>query len=615
MEMSAEIIADDRDILVEDCNTVVSLWAKRCHLKGDAIAHRDKTLGIWQAYSWNDYFEQARAVGLALSHLGFQRGEVAQILSEDRREWLYCDLGIAAMGGVPSGVYTTDSASQLAYLMNDSGARFLFVENDEQLDKLLEARDQIPQLEKVIVMDRDGLASFSDPQVMFWDDFITLGLEEATAHPTRFEEALEQVRPEDPRMLIYTSGTTGPPKGAIITHRNILFQMQASLETLRFNETDELLCFLPLCHVLERLISVDLPILVGCKVNFAESPETVFDNLREVSPHSFTGVPRIWEKIHSRLAIMRGEAGWLGQRAFDWAVAAGMKKVDAQAEGRAFGPLARANLALADLLVLRNLRDLIGLSRTRRCTTGAAPISPELLRWFEAIGVHLREGFGMTETSGVASVNTVEDNEMGTVGVPLPGMGVRIADDGEIQLKGPAIFKGYWNKPEKTAETFTDDGWLRTGDVGRLTNQGRMVITGRLKDIIITAGGKNITPAEIESRLKFSPYISDAVVIGDRRKYLTCLIMIDQENVERFAQDRQIPFSDFASLTRAAEVVALIGDVVQEVNKEFAQVEQIKDFRLIDILLTAEDEELTPTMKLKRNYVNQRHAGLIDSMY
>ncbi|SEP76185.1 AMP-dependent synthetase/ligase [Thalassovita taeanensis] len=609
------IIPADAPIAMDGCDTVVKLWAKRCRELDGKTAHREKELGIWQAYSWADYYNGAKQIGLGLLSLGLQKGQPVQILSEDRREWLYCDLGVAAVGGIPSGVYTTDSAVQLAYLVNDSGAPFLFLEDDEQLDKFLEVRDQMPGLKKVIVFDRDGLAGFDDPQVMFLDELLELGAQQAQANPKAFEQTLEAVQPGDPRMLIYTSGTTGPPKGAIISHRNVMYQMFAGEQTLEFYPTDELLCFLPLCHVLERLISVEFPILAGCKVNFAESPETVFDNLREVSPNSFTGVPRIWEKIYSRVTIMRSEAGWIGKAFLDWAVNAGAKVATAKEEGRTPGLGARLNLALADLLVLRNLRNLVGLARTRRCTTGAAPISPELLRWFEAIGVHLLEGYGMTETSGVATINMIGNNHIGTVGPALPGTQVRIAPDGEIQVGGPAVFAGYWNKPEKTAETLTDDGWLKTGDVGRVDNQGCLTITGRLKDIIITAGGKNITPAEIESRLKFSPYISDAVVIGDRRKYLTCLIMIDQENVERFAQDRQIPYADFASLTRAKEVVDLIGGVVAETNKAFAQVEQIKNFRLIDILLTAEDDELTPTMKLKRNFVNQRHAGLIESMY
>jgi len=608
-------IPADAPIAMDGCDTVVKLWAKRCRELGSKTAHREKELGVWQSYSWTDYYNGGRNVGLALLAMGLERGQPVQILSEDRREWLYVDLGVAAVGGIPSGVYTTDAASQLAYLVNDSGAPFLFVENDEQLDKFLEVRDEMPGLKKVIVFDRDGLATFDDPMVMFWDDLIALGEAEAKANPKKFETELEAIKPEDPRMLIYTSGTTGPPKGAILTHRNSVYQMFAGEQTIEFEQTDELLCFLPLCHVLERLISVEFPILAGCRVNFAESTETVFDNLREVSPHSFTGVPRIWEKVYSQITIMRSEAGFVGRGFLDWAVAAGMKKVEAKEAGKHMGPGAKLNLFLADLLVLRKLRQLVGLQRTRRCASGAAPISPDLLRWFEAIGVHLLEGFGMTETSGVATVNTLAHNKIGTVGLPSPGTQVRISPEGEIQVGGPAVFAGYWNLPEKTAETMTEDGWLRTGDVGRLDNEGNLTITGRIKDILITAGGKNVTPAEIESKLKFSPYVADAVVIGDKRKYLTCLVMIDQENVERFAQERQIPYADFASLTRAKEVVDLIGQVVSETNKDFAQVEQIKDFRLIDILLTAEDEELTPTMKLKRNYVNERHAGLIESMY
>ncbi|EAQ02900.1 AMP-binding enzyme [Pseudooceanicola batsensis HTCC2597] len=591
--------------------TITSLWADRCARYGDRVAHREKELGIWQAYSWRDYYDCARKIGRALMALGVKKGEPVLILAEDRREWLYIDLASASIGAIPAGVYTTDSAAQLAYLANDSGARVLFVENDEQLDKYLEARDRMEGIQKVVVMEREGLASFSDPKVMFLDELYAMGETEETREPGLFEEAIKAVRPEDPRMLIYTSGTTGPPKGAMITHRNMIFQMRSGSECLEFLESDNLLCFLPLCHVLERIVSVEAPIANGCIVNFAESPETVFDNLQEVSPDSFSGVPRIWEKIYSRVMILRSEAGPIGARAFDWALAVGHRYAQAENPGAGL----RLAHAVADFTVLANLRRMLGLANARRVTSGAAPISPDLIHWFGALGVPLIEGYGMTETAGIATVNTVEDNRIGTVGTAIPGVEMRIDETGELLIGGPCVFGGYWNKPEKTAETMTEDGWLRTGDVGRIGNDGALTITGRLKDIIITAGGKNITPAEIESKLKFSPYVSDAVVIGDRRKYLTCLIMIDQENVEKFAQDRQIPFSDFASLTRAPEVRDLIGGVVAEANRQFAQVEQIKDFRLIDILLTAEDEELTPTMKLKRNFVNQRHAALIDEMY
>lgn len=589
--------------------TMVSLWAAQCAKYGARTCHREKKLGIWQEYSWTDYYETAKKVGLALMDLGVKPGEVVLILSEDRREWLYCDLGAAAIGAIPSGVYTTDSARQLAYLANDSGARVLFVENDEQLDKWLEARDDMPGIEHVIVFDRDGLATFSHPGVQFYDDLLARAA--GAENPDRFEAALARVRPEDGRMMIYTSGTTGPPKGAVISHRNMIYQVAAGERLFGVHETDEQLCFLPLCHVLERLLSVEVPLAHGSTVNFAESPETVFDNLREVSPDTFVGVPRIWEKIYSRVTIMRSEAGLVGGLAFDWAMKIGA------AHARADRPSALLRLAfwLAQSTVLGNLRRMVGLANCRRASTGGAPSSPDLIRWYQSIGVPMVEAYGMTETSGVATLNDPDDNHVGTAGRPLPGTDLKIDSNGELLMRGPGIFSGYWNKPEKTAETFTDDGWLRSGDMARIDEHGCMTITGRIKDVLITAGGKNITPAEIENKLKFSPYISDAVVIGDRRKYLTCLIMIDQENVEKFAQDRAVPFSDFASLTRAAQVRDLIGGIVAETNKAFSQVEQIKDFRLIDILLTAEDDELTPTMKLKRNFVNERHKALIDEMY
>jgi len=599
---------DTTPTLLHGCDTVVKLWRQQCLERGDRIAHREKDLGIWQSYSWNDYYQHARAIGVALMSLGLERGQPVSILSEDNKEWLYCDLGIAGAGGISNGVYTTDSAEQLAYLINDSGSAFLFVENDEQLDKYLTVRDQVPTLKKVIVFDRKGLRDFQDPMVMFLDELYALGNNIADAEE-QFSASIEQSRPDDIRMLIYTSGTTGAPKGAMISHQNVLFQMAAGEALLEAREEDDQLCFLPLCHILERLVSVEVPIYKGCTVNFAESPETVFENLREVSPNTFAAVPRLWEKIYSSLMTLRDEATGFGRWCFDRALTAG----HAWHCDRRRSPLNALRYHFWNLLVLRNVRDLIGMSRLRRGTTGAAPISPDQIRWFQSLGVPLYEGYGMTETTGVVSLNSREREQVGSVGEPLPGTQVRIDDNGEVLVRGGHVFAGYWRKPEKTAEDIRE-GWLHTGDVGRLED-GMLTITGRLKDIIITAGGKNITPAEIESRMKFSPYISDAVVIGDKRKYLTCLIMIDQENVEKYAQDRQVPFSNFASLCRAKEVLDLIDGIIKDVNKQFAQVEQIKYFRLIDVLLTAEDEELTATMKLKRSFVEKKHKHLIDSMY
>ncbi|MFN3548080.1 MAG: AMP-dependent synthetase/ligase [Mesorhizobium sp.] len=599
----------------DGCDTLVKLFRQRCLELKSKVAHREKDYGIWLSYTWDDFFEHARLIGLGLLALGLKRGEVVSILSEDNKEWIYTDLGVQSAGGISSGVYTTDSAKQLAYLVNDSDSRFLFVENDEQLDKYLSVKDQMPGLSKVIVYDREGLHDFSDDKVIFLDDLYRIGREFLKANPTRFDEEIAKSDPKDTAILVYTSGTTGPPKGAMISHENIIVSIIGSVLTLPVEDTDEQLCFLPLCHILERLISVFTPIGLRSTVNFAESTETVFDNLREVSPHVFTAVPRVWEKVYSRITIMANEATGIGKWAYKRALAAGRARAEALENGDPVPFGTRLAYAFWDFMVLKNLRRMLGFERLRRGTTGAAPISPDLLRWYKAVGITVLEGYGMTESSGVISVNLIEKYKTGSVGPVVPGGQVRIAPDGEIQYKGGNVFKGYWNKPEKTAETITEDGWLKTGDVGRIDNQGFVYVTGRVKDIIITAGGKNITPAEIENRLKFSPYISDAVVIGDKRNFLSCLIMIDQENVEKFAQERRVPFNDFRSLCAAQEVRDLIGGVVAETNSEFARVEQIKDFRLIDVLLTAEDEELTATMKLKRSFVEQKHKKLIDDMY
>ncbi|WP_171125090.1 MULTISPECIES: long-chain fatty acid--CoA ligase [unclassified Ruegeria] len=604
-----------RPVLVDECQTISQLFQKRCADLGTRTAHREKDFGIWKAYSWADYWQHAKWIGLALRKLGLQRGEVVSILSEDRKEWAWFDMGIQCVGGIASGVYTTDSANQLKYLVNDSDSRFLVVENEEQLDKFLEIETEVPGLLNVIILEDEGLHDLDHDLCMMIDALYDIGRQAEAEEPDRFEAEIALASPQDTALLVYTSGTTGAPKGAMLSHENVLAAIECGANSLPTHETDEQLCFLPLCHILERDVSVYFPLAAKCVVNFAESPETVFSNLQEVSPSTFTAVPRVWEKIYSQVQIMTQDATPAGRAAFGMALKAGLARAEYILSGQPVPAGVAAKFWLWDRLVLRNLRRMLGMDKMRRGGSGAAPISTDLLKWYWAIGVPLVEGFGMTETSGLATLNTIKDNKIGTIGKPVPGNDVRISDEGEIQIKGLNVFQGYWRNNAKTAETFTADGWLKTGDMGQIDKEGYVSITGRLKDIIITAGGKNITPAEIESRLKFSHYISDAVVIGDKRKFLTALIMIDQENVEKFAQDRKIPFSNFASLCAAADVKDQIASEVAEVNKEFARVEQIKDFRLIDVLLTADDDELTATMKLKRSFVEKKHGHLIEDMY
>ena len=600
--------------LIDGCDTLAKLFLHRCRTLGERTAHREKALGIWRSHSWTAFLDAARAIGLGLSALGLKRGEVVSILSEDRKEWIYADLGVQCVGGIVSGIYATDSAEQLAYLIEDSRSRFLIAENEEQLEKFLVVRDRVPEVLKCIVLDRDGLHDFSDDQVLFLDELYDVGRRAHEHDRDRFRREVEASHPGDVALLIYTSGTTGPPKGAMITHESIIFSVASVQRATPTLEGDEQLCFLPLCHVLERLVSVFAPIAAKSVVNFAESTETVFDNLREVSPASFTAVPRVWEKLHSRVQVAAAEATPLGRRAFERAVACGAERADYLMEGRPVPRPIEVRFRLWDRLVLANVRRMIGLDRVRTITTGAAPISPDLVRWYWAIGLVMLEGYGLTESSGALAVNRPDANRTGSVGRPAPGVEMKIAADGEILARAPLVFRGYWNDPRKTAQTVRH-GWLHTGDIGRIDHDGFVWITGRIKDIIITAGGKNVAPAEIESRMKFSPWIVDTVVIGDRRRYLTALVMIDQENVERYAQEHRVAFSDFASLCAAEPVQALIGAEVAAVNAGFAPAEQVKDFRLIDVLLTPEDEELTPTMKIRRGIVERKHKALIDQMY
>jgi long-chain acyl-CoA synthetase len=600
--------------IVKGQDTLPRLFRQVVKERGEQVAMREKSLGIWRSITWREYGDGARRVALGLVALGLRAGDVVSIVADNRPEWLYADLGTISAGGVTNGIYTTDSPRQVEYIVNDSGTRFFFAENEEQLDKILEVRARCPHLVKIFVFDMDGLHDFRDDQVMSFAALLELGARYDREHPGAFDSLVEIARPEDLAILVYTSGTTGPPKGAMLSHRNILFQIGYSDFVTEPRPGDQQLSFLPLSHVAERTFSVFYPLYSGATVNFAESIDTVPENIREVSPAVFFAVPRIWEKFYSSVALRMREATWLGRLAYGWAIGVGMRVADGRLQGRKPSAGLRLLFQIADLLVLDNVKRSLGLSRARGAITGAAPIAPELIRWYLALGIDMREVYGQTENCGLATGMPVDRIKLGTVGIARPDTEVRVSPAGEILLKGPHVFLGYFKNPEKTAETITD-GWLHTGDVGFIDADGFLTITDRMKDIIITAGGKNVTPSEIENQLKFSPFISDAVVIGDQRRFLSCLVMIDHETVAQFAQERNVPFTNFASLCRAQEIQDLIWGEIERVNKQLARVETIKKFRLIEQILTPEDDELTPTMKLKRTFVNVKYKDVIDTMY
>lgn len=597
-------------------DTLPAIFWNAVQQRGPDIWLRQKEFGIWRSWTWTQVGEAVREIGHGLIACGFAERETASILSNTNVEWVLCDLAVLSANGVSNGIYPTDAAEQVHYLSEDSGTTVLFVEDDEQLDKALEVRHLLPRLKKIVVFDMDGLRDFHDPMVISLDTLRQLGREHLTQHPQALEQRVAAVNPEDLAILVYTSGTTGKPKGAMHAHKGLVYTVRGYNTLIARDQHDECMCFLPLCHIAERMGGEYFSLYTGAKLNFVENPETVPENVREIAPTVFTAVPRVWEKFYSGVMIALKEASRLQQAAYAWAIGVGQRVADHVLKGKAVPGGLQWQFRAARLLVLDNVRKLIGIHRARFLVTGAAPISPELVRWYLALGVPMLEVWGMTETCGASTGIPAARIKPGSIGPAAQYNEVKLdPQTGEILVRGPNVFMGYLNLPEKTAETIDSDGWLHTGDVGVVDEEGFFRITDRMKDIIITAGGKNITPSELENELKFSPYITDAVVIGDKRAYLTVIIMIDQENVEKFAQDHDVPFSNYASLTRAPEVQQLIQDVIDATNKKFARVEQIKKFWLLDTQLSAEDEELTPTMKLKRKLVQQKYAEQIDAMY
>ena len=588
------------------------------------IAMREKDFGIWQEYSWARTWDLVMDAAHGLLALGIEVGDRVSIQSEDRPEWVILDLATVAVRGITVGFYPTNPAAEVEYLLTDCGATVHLAEDQEQVDRVLEIDPaMVPNLSRIIYCEPRGVRTYSDDRLMDWHDFLTVGRQHRAENPDVVVGHMADARPDDVMTLVYTSGTTGPPKGAMLTNANTAFCITRIIgdDGLRGNQVptadDLVVTYLPLCHVAERIFSTWHMVSCGLCLNFAESIETVTANLREVQPTLFFAVPRIWEKLHASVMIKGTDASpfkrlWL-RFGLKLASVIGREKV-------ANGGLHTKKSRLLDLvgypLVFRALQERIGLRRCWHAGSGAAPIAPEVLEFFIGIGVPVYELYGMTENAAVATGNFPGRMILGTVGEPYPDIGFRLDEEtGEIQTKHPGVFVGYWNRPEQTAETFTADGWLMTGDVGEWVDGTHVRIIDRIKHIIITAGGKNISPSEIENSLKTSPYVKEAMVIGDRRKFLSALIGIELDTVGDWALRRNIPYTTYRDLSEKPEVLELIQGVVNETNEKFARVESIREFRMIPKELDHEDGELTATQKIKRSAMEDAFGHLIEEIY
>ncbi len=593
--------------------TLPGLLALNAQDLGECIGLREKDLGIWQEVSWREYQERVMYFCLGLEDLRLNRGDHLAIIGDNCREWIYADLAAQALGAVGVGVYATNPARQVAYVMGHSDAVIAVAKDQEQTDKILEVRESLPRLKKIVVIDMKGLRNYRDPIIVSYREVEQRGAQLSRENPVHYQELVMATRPRDVALMVYTSGTTGPPKGAMLTHKNLISICHQFEQILPMARNDQIVSYLPLCHVAERLMTLVQGLNFGYTANFTESVATVNESLYEISPTVFVGVPRIWEKMHAGILINIQDASRLKRHMFGLWMSVGKKVLEREVNGRP-GPLDPLFRALGRWLLYGKVLDKLGLRRVRLALSGAAPISPEVLKFFRVLGLEIAQVYGQTEVTGVSHYQPGDDIHMGSVGMPLPGVDCRLADDGEILLKGETLFAGYY-KDEAATRAAVVDGWLHTGDVGEFDEDGRLYITDRKKDILITSGGKNIAPSEIENRLKVSPYVNEAIVIGDARPYLTALIQVEMDTVSKWATDRGIPFTTFKSLSQQKEVRELVKKEVDQCNREFSQVETIKKFTLLDKELDHDDDELTATMKVRRTEVAERFKDLINKMY
>tara|TARA_Y100000768_G_scaffold208344_1_gene156951 strand:- start:524 stop:2356 length:1833 start_codon:yes stop_codon:yes gene_type:complete len=581
----------------------------------EKVAFRDKRFGIWSEISYQSFWEQAQWVGCALNYFGVDRFDKAAVHSENRPEWIIADIGIQSIRAITVGLYPTNPPSEVKYLLGHSESKILFAEDQEQVDKALEVKDELPNLQKIIYFEDRGVVGYKDEILMSWEEFLSIGKEELEKNNSFVTSRMEEIETSDVACLIYTSGTTGAPKGSMISHGNLEW-CGSIIPKLSFTpgiSNPEFLSYLPICHIFGRLIDIIVAIHVMGTINFAESIDTVQRDLAEVQPSMFPAVPRILERMHAGTLVRMKDASRLKKALFGLASKLGNFSANRRLEFGDNDLLAKATNFVAQVICFRALKKKLGLLNVDNAVSGAAPISPEILKFFMNMGVPIYEGYGMTENSAVATGNKPGSVKLGTVGVPQPDVEIKLADDGEILVRHPGVFLGYYKNEEATKETIDQDGWLYTGDVGEYDGEFLKIID-RKKDIIITSGGKNVSPSEIENNLKTSPYIKEAIVIGDDRKFLACLIGIEYDIVSNWALRKNIPHTTYRNLSENEEVQKLIWNEILKANKLTSTLE-IRKFRMITKELDHEDGDLTATQKAKRNVIMEKFSDLIEEMY
>ena len=585
------------------------------------LALREKEYGVWKRYDWAHYYETARAFAFGLLSLGLRRGDRIAIASENTPEWFYADLGAQMLGIAVVGIYPTNPWPELQYIVRHCGARVVVTGDQEQTDKVLDAMangEGLSAVEAIACVDTKGLRHYSHDALMSFEALLARGRDWRTATPdadTTLDRMIDDGSPDDVAIMVYTSGTTGPPKGAMLTHRNLVY---AAREYARATGIEhwrvEVVAYLPLCHVAERCYSMVVQLVRDGTVNFAESIDTVAMNVREIAPTFFVGVPRIYEKLQQNFMFRLGDSGRVQQALARWSLKRGRVLSDRRQAGTAGLP-DKLEFGLHWLLLFRNLQKHLGLDRSRNRLCAGAAVSPETMRFFDVIGLPVAQGYGLTECAGVGFVQDDEHMRIGGAGVPLSGTDWTRAEDGEILLRSPGVFKGYFLDDSASRTTVDEAGWLHTGDIVEVLDNGEITVVDRKKAIIITSGGKNIAPSEIENALKDTGYIKEAIVVGDGRKFLGALIQVDYEVVGRWARDRAIPYTNHKSLSQREEVRDLVDGLVRGVNGRFARVENIRKFVILEKELDHDDGELTATQKVRRAAIDRKFARELAEIY